>query len=133
MRSERGYRSRDCGEGFMNDRDTWSTRPIHQERRHSQRYAVCAPALFRWSERNGPEYQGAGFTQNMSAQGTYITVNGEFPDVETYVTVEIQLPPLDAQVSGLVLKAKGCVVRAGNPAERNGFAVKTNFDAAEGT
>jgi hypothetical protein len=117
----------------MNDREICSTRQIRPtlERRQSQRYAVSAPVIYRWTEADGPEHQGGGFTQNMSTQGTYITANSPFPNIATNISVEIQLPALEAQMSGLVLKAEGWVVRAGSPFERSGFAVKTNFDAAE--
>ena len=97
------------------------------ERRKSRRFSLAVPVLFRWSDQGGSELQGAGFTRDISTNGTYIAVQGEFPAVATTTQVEILLPSLHQNVRGLKLTADGYVVRSGDETEVSGFALSTDF------
>lgn len=99
------------------------------DRRNSRRYTLSVPVLFRWHDNTG-ERQGGGFTRNVSATGAYVHCDGESPQVATSLSIEVLLPPLDAQLAGLKLKAEGEVVRCGID-EGKGFAVRTDFAANE--
>jgi len=101
------------------------------ERRSVRRYGLSVPVLYRWIGEDGSECHGAGFTRDVSTGGMYVTCENDSPPVGAPVAIEVSLPPLDARLAGLKLKAKASVVRRGGSSERNGFAILTDLAAEE--
>jgi hypothetical protein len=55
----------------------------------------------------------------------------DVPPLSASVSLQLLLPPLEARSHGLHLKAAGRVVRTGNAREETGFALASDFGAAQ--
>jgi len=96
------------------------------ERRGTSRFALRAPALFGWGNRESR--LAGGFTRDASAGGAYILCEREdCPAVSTRISIEIMLPPIDAEGHGVKLKGEGQVVRNNGLGEESGFAIVADF------
>ncbi len=92
------------------------------ELRHDNRFPVTASALFSWSFR-GTAGEGKGFTRDISIAGLYISTSDEVP-VGSFISMELQLPPLNPKAQPLGLRTRGRVVRK----DADGFAAMARMD-----
>jgi len=91
-----------------------------------ERYALCVPAKFSWSDERGLVQQGCGSTRDISAQGVFIQARTA-PLSGSVVTLEVALPSGLAEFPAVTIKAQGQVVRVEHPndgKELRGFAVR---------
>jgi hypothetical protein len=85
-----------------------------------------------WAPQTGPAQSSEGITVDISATGVYVTTN-EIPPVGELVQIDILLPNLVPDGSGIHLTGEGVVLRAelrcGKLADtfRYGFAVSVRF------
>ena len=102
------------------------------ELRKSNRYRLSAPVFIFWAPQTGPAQSSEGITVDISATGVYVTTN-EIPPVGELVQIDILLPNLVPDGSGIHLTGEGVVLRAelrcGKLADtfRYGFAVSVRF------
>jgi hypothetical protein len=80
------------------------------ERRRRIRFALRAPAHFRWENPDGSPLEGQGFTRDISSHGAYVYAEVR-PPVNTQVHIDITLPSvLDAHGS-LRMSATAKIIR----------------------
>ena len=87
------------------------------------RYQLDLPVTFRWTDEQGCQRVGAGFTHDVSAKGLFI-FSDDLPEQDKWLHCEIKLPRLHE--SGCVpVTVTGRVVRKGSGTDwrKRGFAV----------
>ena len=98
------------------------------ERRRGTRFALRAPAHFRWENPEGLKFTGQGFTRDISSHGAYVYAEVP-PPAETEVHIEILLPSFMESQGALRMRAKAKVIRV-EPNEidqhTGGFVVQSN-------
>jgi len=93
------------------------------------RFAIRAPAHFRWENPEGLTFTGQGFTRDISSQGAYVYAEVP-PPAESEVHIEIQLPSFMESERALRMRAKAKVIRV-EPNEidqhAGGFVAQSSF------
>lgn len=95
------------------------------DRRHQRRYDLQAAAHFSWKDAGGIRWRGRGFTRDVSETGLFVVTRDAPP---SGVPVKVEVRALSQLGSGLLMQAKGQVVRVQvneQPASGVGFAVAT--------
>ena len=80
------------------------------ELRKVKRYRLSAPALFMWAPFDGKPKSGQGVTRDMNTFGVYIKTD-DLPPVGARIQLEITLPTLAGEGSGMHLQGEGIVLR----------------------
>jgi len=101
------------------------------EQRRAVRFNLLAQVIYRWRDPSGQNRENVGRTRDISILGAFIVCPSP-PPVETPVSLEIHLPPLERNaLQRLRLEAKGRVVRVAGADEDSGFAATSHFELHE--
>lgn len=102
------------------------------ERRGAVRFQLQAAVLLEWIDFSGAKQKGVGRTRDVSIFGAFVTC-GVKPPSGTFVSLEVQLPPLERNtLQRLQLKASGKVTRSSEDGEGVGIALSARFSLEEG-
>jgi len=81
---------------------------VAMDRRNHKRFEVEATARFSWTDAGGVRWQGRGLTRDISETGVFVLT----PDCPpSGVTVRLEVRASSLTRSGLMMQAKGQVVR----------------------
>ena len=100
------------------------------DRRKSLRFRLQLPLVSRWTDGDGQVRYVAGFSRDICDRGVFI-VSSERPHVGTTVSVNVQLPYIQADLQELHLQSAGSVVRVEQVEDVSGFAVQCDFRGLE--
>lgn len=101
------------------------------EQRGAVRFSLLAPVIYRWKDPSGKNRSSVGCTRDISILGAFIVCPSP-PPVQTPVSVEIHLPPLERNaLHRLRLKGKGRVTRVTGTDRHSGFAATSCFELHE--
>jgi len=101
------------------------------EHRRAVRFSLLAPVIYRWKDPSGKNRKSVGCTRDISILGAFI-VSPSPPPVQTPVSLEIHLPPLERNdLQRLRLEAKGRVTRVTSTGQDSGFAATSRFELYE--
>jgi PilZ domain len=96
-----------CATAYRHHR--WWIRPMPlAERRHSRRFQLAVPVLYRWKD--ATDRYDIGCCRDISATGIFV-LSTHCPTMHTEVDVEVVLPASDPLSSEVRLRCKGRVVR----------------------
>jgi hypothetical protein len=87
------------------------------EMRQNKRYRLKASVKFSWEHEDGSTMRGEGYTRDISPAGVFVLTNDRLQS-STPVKLEVVLPSLSENRSGVLLRTQGRVVRS----EQLGFA-----------
>ncbi len=90
--------------------------------RRSKRYRLRAFVKFAWENMQGITVRGEGHTRDISPGGLFVLTGDRLP-LETAVKLEVSLPPLREDKSGVSLRTHGQVVHS----EDFGFGAVANM------
>lgn len=91
------------------------------------RFSLQAPVLFSWKVA-GQQQQRAGFTRDVSKNGTFITCEVACEvEIGTELTIELLLPALAGSSGPARLEGKGVVFRRSGSNEQPGFVLRSEF------
>ncbi len=99
------------------------------EYRRFPRFSLRLPVLTRWTDIEGKERHGAGFSRDICLCGVFI-VSSEPPPKGTPILVTVVLPNPRADAQELHLRSTGAVVRV-ERGEATGYAVSCLFSGIE--
>ena len=99
------------------------------EYRRSPRFRLRLPVLSRWTDIEGKERHGAGFSRDICLLGVFV-VSSEPPPQGTPIFVTVVLPNPRAASQDLHLRSMGLVVRV-EQGEANGYAISCEFSGIE--
>ena len=85
--------------------------------RQNKRYQLKTPVALSWKSTDGHKNYGEGHTRDISSCGVFVLTGMRVP-LGTSVQLEVSLPSLREQRSGVCLRTYGEVIRS----EENGFA-----------
>jgi hypothetical protein len=103
-----------------------SERITAQQARTFERYSLCVPAAFTWTDERGLLQKGCGSTRDISAQGVFVQA-WLSPLTGSLLNLEVALPSGLAEFPAVTIKVRGRVVRVERPdngKELQGFAVR---------
>ena len=100
------------------------------ERRKSVRFHLPVPVVLKWNDGQGVAEQGGGFSRDISTAGIFVHCSG-FPPEGAEITIEVALPPLQAGLQGLQLRAAGRIVRVERIGATCGVAAVADFAMPE--
>ncbi len=102
------------------------------ELRKAKRYPLSAPAAFWWAPQDRKPRSGKGVTRDINTFGVYVLTD-TLPPVGARVQMEIVLPKLADNGSGMHLHGEGVVLRGesrgsqGAGSSEAGFAASVQF------
>jgi len=85
--------------------------------RQNKRYQLKTPVALSWKGTDGNENQGEGHTRDISSYAVFVLTSTRLP-LGTSIQLEVSLPSLCNQRSGVCLRTYGKVIRS----EEKGFA-----------
>lgn len=97
------------------------------ERRRATRYAVSAPALYRWERADGTLQEAQGTTLDICDRGVYVLAK-QLPPLGAHLRLDVHLPPVSETARSVQLQGEGTVLRtSGQGPMGSGFAAAVVF------